>query len=125
MSKWVKAITSVLTELGPMTRNEIEAVIPEGKVSISSVLSRMNTKSPQSGKRIYIKAYVYDAIDLKRYPRAVYAIGDKKDAVKPKSNPNENRKRYIKKKVTQYTMNNVFNLGIPHRKIRKEMRLAA
>jgi hypothetical protein len=125
MSKWVNAITSVLTELGPMTRNEIEAVLPEAKVSISSVLSRMNRKTPESGKRIYIKTYVYDAIDLKRYPRAVYAIGDKKDAVKPKSNQNENRKRYIKKKVKQYTMNNVFNLGLSHRKIRKEMRLAA
>jgi hypothetical protein len=125
MSKWVNAITSVLTELGPMTRNEIEAALPEGKVCISSVLSRMNRKTPQSGKRVYIKAYVYDAVDLKRYPRAVYALGDKKDAVKPKANHNENRKRYVQKKVNQYRMNNVFNLGLSQKKIREEMRLAA
>lgn len=125
MSKWVNSILSVLAEFGPMTRNEIEAILPDSKVSTSSVLSRMNKKTPKAGKRIYIKTYVYDAIDLKRYPRAVYAVGDKKDAVKPKANQNENRKRYIQKKVNQYRMNNVFHLGISQRKIRKEMRLAA
>ena len=125
MSKWVTGITTLLTELGPMTRNEIEAAMPEAKVSISSILSRMNRKTPQSGKRVYIKEYVYDAVDLKRYPRAVYALGSKRDAVKPKSDANENRKRYVHKKVNQYRMNSVFNLGRSHKQIRREMRLAA
>lgn len=125
MSQLVNAITSLLTEIGPMSRNEIETAIPEAKGSISSVLSRMKRKTPSSGKRVYVKEYVFDAVGLRRYPRAIYALGSKKDAVKPVSDPYETRRRYVKKKVTQYRMNNVFNLGLNQKKLLKEMRMAA
>lgn len=123
MSRWVNGITTLLTECGPMTRKQIETAMPEGKVSISSVLSRMNKRTPDSGKRVYIKSYIYEFEGLKRYPRAVYAIGDKIDAKKPIANDNENRKRYIDKKVMQHRMNSVFNLGRSRREIAKTTRL--
>lgn len=125
MSRLVNAITSLLEDLGPMTRVEIETAMPEAKVSISAVMSRMHKNTPANGKRIYIKSYVYDSIGLKRYPRAVYALGNKPDAKKPIADKNENRKRYVQKKVKQHTTNSVFHLGRTQRWIRKEMRLAA
>ena len=81
----VEAILNVLAEEGPMTRSAICRAIGRDRDEIASVVSRLNKKHPKLGKRVYICKWVYDD-DVGRmgYPRAVYALGSKDNATKPK-----------------------------------------
>ena len=120
----VERILDLLEHVGPMTRSEIEQNLGIGKNTAGSVISRLNRASKQLPKRVYIKAYVYDHEGTRRYPRAVYALGDRADAARPKPQGKENRRRYAEKLKSVYRTNSVFNLGRSVREIR-EMRKAA
>jgi len=61
-------------------------------------------------KRLYIKSYVYDQEGERFYPRAVYDLGDKPDAKKPKSDKLKVKRRYIARRKMRYATNSVFNL---------------
>jgi len=87
-----------------MTRNQIGAVI-----------SRMRKASPKMPQRIYRVRYVFDHEGQRRYPRAVYALGDLPDAKKPVSSYKEIRKRYEKNKKMK--INSVFQLGFTRRQM--------
>jgi hypothetical protein len=112
----VQAIMDLLAELGPMTRAEIGQHLKAADTrDISPVMARMILATPRRPKRLYILGYTDDAEGQRRYPRAIYAIGDKPDAVKPKPDPKANRRRYDAKKRAIGTANFVFNLALPRR----------
>jgi len=67
--------------------------------------------SPLKPKRVYIFGWTHDAEGARRYPRPIYAIGDKKDKPMPKASPAENQRRYKQKKSKM--VNSVFQLGVP------------
>lgn len=110
---------NTLRDLGPMTCAELCRYLELDKQKVGSILSRLKKSGPQSYQRVYIKEYVYDAEGLRRYPRAVFALGDEKHARKPKANPKENRRRYDDRKKLR--LNSVWMLGMS----RKERKLAA
>lgn len=116
----VDKILEALHTCGPMTRVEIEQFIGLHKDQVSPVVARMNKRTPKSGKRIHITAWSYDAERERRYPRAIYAVGDKPDAKKPKEARIEIRRRYEAKKRLRYTTNSVFNLAKTREQYRAE-----
>jgi DNA-binding Lrp family transcriptional regulator len=120
-----KAILKGLAELGPMTRSEIQQSVGVDKESIAAIVSRLHKDTPRVGKQIYITGWVYDAEGQRRYPRAIYALGSKPDAKKPKASALENRRRYDRKRHAMFSMNSVFNLGKSRDTLRAERRAAA
>lgn len=116
----VNEIFEALTTFGPMTRVEICQQLGYTKDQISAVVSRMATTTKERPQRLYIKAYVYDHEGSKRYPRAVYAVGDLPNARKPKSDENANKRRYHAAKRARYTMNSVFNMGLTRLQIKAQ-----
>lgn len=117
-----QAILTALEQYGNQSRAELEISAGIPKEIIAAIISRLNRRGPRAGKQIHIVGYVYDAEGARRYPRAIYAIGDGIDAKKPKASHLENRRRYEKKKNNMYRMNSVFNMGKSRDQIRAEMR---
>jgi hypothetical protein len=112
----VKEIEEKLSELGPMTGAELCQEIGVDKLSLSSVVSRMTRPSKTFPKRLYISGYTYEhETHDRRYPRAVYALGDLEDKPKPVSSRKDNVRRYNANKRKRLTGNSVFNLGLPRR----------
>ena len=118
----VQAILMALEQYGNQSRAELELTAGIPKELIAAVVSRMNKNNPRVGKQIHVSHYVYDAEGARRYPRAVYAIGDGIDAKKPKPCKKENKQRYESKKRVMYRMNSVFNMGKSRDQIRAETR---
>lgn len=110
-------IMRMLEENGPMSRSEICDHLGRDKEAVASIVSRLSTRSPNRGKRIHISAYVYDMEGERRYPRAVYALGDKPDKPKPKPDPQANKARYWANKVSRIKTNSVFHLGLSRAKL--------
>lgn len=112
----VANILRLLGEVGPMTRAEIcQQLGGVDRMNISAIVTRMNRPSKTIPKRIHIARYVFDHEAKKRYPRAVYALGDAPDAKRPKPNPNANKRRYQEGLKLRMTANSVFNLGLTRR----------
>ena len=99
-----------LQDIGPMTCIEICRHLGLPKEKVGAILSRLKEASPQVPQRVHIKAYVYDAEGMRRYPRAVYTLGPGKHAKKPKSDIKANRRRYEDKKKRR--VNSVWMLGM-------------
>ena len=113
----VAQITDALTINGPMTRKEICDFIGQHRSKIASVVTRMARATPQKPKRVYIKRYVLEQDGQRRYPRAVYALGDRPNARKPKSDVRANRKRYLANKIDKLRNTSVFNLALSRREL--------
>ena len=113
----VQQITTLIMQLGPLTREEICVHLNMDRMNVSAVISRMNKASVATPKRLRITGYTNDSEVSRRYPRAIYDLGDKPDAKKlnRKANRRESRKRYDKKRAVINTMNFVFNLAKPRR----------
>ena len=111
-------ILRMLEEEGPMTRSEICKRLGRPKDEVVSVVSRLNKRTPVSGKRIYVKEYVYDMEGERTYPRALYAIGSGKDAPKPISDQKEIKRRYWARSQLKLRANSVFNLGLSRAQLR-------
>ena len=109
----VKKIMRGLVEEGPMTMQDMTRLTGKDKTILSPILRKMlrPTKIPAGPKRIYICQWVYDQEGQKRYPRRMYAIGDKPDAPRPVSDRKANEKRYRDKLRSIKTTNSVFNLA--------------
>jgi len=73
-------------------------------------LSKPNSKRP---KRIYVLSWVTDHPGQRRYPRAIYALGDKPNAKKPKPDPNARKREYEARKKNRLKGSFVFHLGTP------------
>lgn len=111
----VDLILGVLNEIGPMTRVEMGSHLEMDRQNLSAVVTRMNRPGKTYPKRIYIMGYVFDNGSDRRYPRAVYALGDKPDVRRPKSDVKANKRRYRAALKSRMTMNSVFNLGLTRR----------
>lgn len=117
----VSKILQALKDYGPMTRIEICDVLHTTRKSVSAVMTRLNKTGPASPKRIYVKAYVHDHEGQRRYPRAVYDLGDKPDAKPPGADPVGARKRYHQRKKMLNTANSVFNLALTRKQYEVQM----
>lgn len=114
----VREILRMLDEEGPMTRAEICKRLGRAKDEIAAVVSRLHKRTPVSGKRIYIKEYVYDMEGERMYPRAVYALGGGKDAARPIPDQKEVKRRYWARSQLKLKANSVFNLGLSRSQLR-------
>lgn len=118
MTKWGELtwqVLRMLDEIGPMTRAEICANLGLPKEKASSIVSRLATDTPKAGRRIYVCDYVYDMEGERRYPRAVYALGNKPDKRRPKRDPLEVKRRYWARRKALLTANSVFHLSMTRR----------
>ena len=105
-------ILKAFEEHGEMTRKEVCDMIGIDRMYVSAVFTRMSKPWKTIPKRIHITRYVFDQEGQKRYPRAVYALGDKPDAKKPKADPKANRRRYEENLRKRMTGISVFHLGM-------------
>lgn len=118
-------ILMVLDEQGPMSRAEIAKALGMERTAVSAIITRMRMPTKKFPKRIYVMSYVYEADGLRYYPRAVYALGDKKDARKPRPNRLEVRRRYDERVKMRMTGNSIFNWGQPRSEYLKRQRALA
>jgi len=111
-------ILDALEHIGPMTRGEMCAHLRLTRQECAAIFSRLTRPQlrPPGPRRVHVFAWVYDGDDgERRYPRAVYAIGDAPDKPKPRSNSKANRKRYrINKKGRSLSAVFEINRSVPH-----------
>lgn len=112
----VAQIEKALTEIGPMTRAELCQHIGRERSEVASVVSRMAREGKTVPKRLHITQYIFDQEGERRYPRAVYAMGNYPDARAPGPQKAANKRRYDAARRAKWTGNSVFNLGLPRRK---------
>lgn len=108
-------ILQMLKDNGPMTQAEITKELGYERDYVSAVVRRLAKKLSKTPKRIYVKGYTYDMEGQRRYPRAIFELGDKEDAQRPKSDIKANKRRYRDKQHKINKMNFVFNLAKPRR----------
>ena len=104
-------ILDLLAQNGPMTRAEITKELGYERDYVSAVVGRLARKLVNTPKRIHIVGYTYDMEGERRYPRAIFALGDGEDLKRPKAQTKANKKRYREKLKGRFYMNSVFNLG--------------
>ena len=114
----IKALEA-FSEFGRLTAQEFADYADIGRYDAHAVLSRMNKRTKAGEKRIHIASWTYEYDDARRYPRAVFMLGDKPDKPKPKPNIRLNRQRSEHKIINAIRMNNVFNLAMTRDKIRE------
>jgi hypothetical protein len=108
-----------LHEFGQITAQEFADYADIGRYDAHAVLNRMSKRTKDGLKRLYVADWTYAHDDARRYPRAVFKIGDRPDKPKPKPNLRENRRRSETNRNTPFRMNSVFNMAMPRDKIRE------
>ena len=124
--EWTQLILQALETDGPMSNADAQAQFGITRQQAGAVFSRLlkPTQRPTPGpKRVHICEWRYDAETGRKYPRPVYAIGDKPNAKKPKRNHKEVSRRYRANRKRKL-MNSIFNVSLT-RAQRKEMTHAA
>lgn len=114
----IKALEA-FNEFGRMTAQEFADYADIGRYDAHAVLNRMAKRTKAGDKRIHIADWTHGHDGARRYPRPVYALGDKLDKKKPKADPAANRRRHEQSKHKMYRMNSVFNLAMTRDKIRE------
>lgn len=111
----VLGIVATLTEYETMTAQDLARELDMLDRRVSSTLSRMRRVTPMCPRRVHICAWVFETEDPaeRRYPRAVYALGDKPDAKKPKVNRAAVAKKYQARNRNQVA--SAFHLALPAR----------
>jgi len=115
----VAKLYEALEEFGKVTAQEFADYADIGRYDAHAVLNRLIKRTKAGEKRLYIAAWTYDHDDARRYPRAVFMIGDKPDKARPKPDVRENRRRSENKRNTTFRMNSVFNMAMTRDKIRE------
>lgn len=95
-----------------MTQAELLEILGGSKGTVYKITTMLTKPTQTLPKRLYVKAYVFDQEGQKRYPRAVFAIGDKPCAAKPLKDIPATQKRYREKRKGHFLLNSVFNLGL-------------
>lgn len=105
-------------DAGPMTSHELAKYLDVSQQYAAAVISRLvrPSEKPPGPKRLYVSCYVFDAESSRRYPRAVYSLGSKEDARKPRPNRAEVKARYLRG-VKSRAINSVFALGMTERQL--------
>lgn len=121
---YVKKAYEAFEAFGKLTAQEFADYADIGRYDAHAVLNRMNKRTKAGEKRIYIVNWTYDYDNARRYPRAVFMLGDKPDKPRPKPDVRENRRRSENKRNTTFRMNSVFNMAMTRDKIRELRRIA-
>lgn len=119
----IKALEA-LNEFGHITAQEFADWADIGRYDAHAVLNRMNKRTKAGEKRIHVSYWVDEFEGARRYPRAVFALGDKPDKPKPKPDIRKNRQRCEHKTIKTFRMNSVFNMGLNRdaiRQVRKQL----
>ena len=116
----IKALEA-FAEFKRITAQEFADYADIGRYDAHAVLNRMNKRTKAGVKRIYIAGWTYEHDSARRYPRAVFMLGDRPDKPKPKPNIRLNRQRSEHKTAKAIRMSSVFNMGLNRDTIR-EMR---
>jgi hypothetical protein len=114
----IKALEA-FAEFKRMTAQEFADYADIGRYDAHAVLNRMNKRTKAGEKRIHVADWTYEHDDARRYPRAVFMLGDKPDKKKPKPNIRLNRQRSAHKTAKAIRMTSVFNMGLTRDKIRE------
>jgi hypothetical protein len=99
-----KKALDVIAELGPISSRELAE-----EINISYSYARKLVTFLKKEKRIFIREYRRDEDGGKLYPRALYAAGGGKDAVKMK--PLTNAEYAKRHKQNKRRVSSVFDLG--------------
>lgn len=106
---------ATIKEFGEVTAMELAEYLGITRYDAHAVLNRMSKRTKAGLKRIHVVRYIHDHDGARKYPRAVYAMGDKPDAKKPKADQNAVKREYYARLRSRTTMNSVFNLGLQWR----------
>lgn len=117
--KHVIKLLEALDECGRMSAQEFADWAEISRYAAHAVLHRMNTRTQAGEKRIHIADWTYGHDGARRYPRPVYALGDKRDKAKPKPDVAANRRRSEGNRNRMHRMNSVFNLALTRDTIRE------
>ena len=107
--------TAAIVEFGEITAMELAEYLDITRYDAHAVLNRMNKRTKAGVKRIHVVRYIDDHDGARKYPRAVYAMGDKPDAKRPKADQLRVKREYYARVKSRTTMNSVFNLGMQWR----------
>ena len=114
----IKALEA-FAEFKRITAQEFADYADIGRYDAHAVLNRMNKRTKAGEKRIHVADWTYEYDDARRYPRAVFMLGDKEDKPKPKPNIRLNRQRSEHKSIKAIRMTSVFNMAMPRDKVRE------
>lgn len=105
-----QGVRDTLAACDLLTSAEIAEFFPASlHRDVSAVLSTMRNAAR---KQVYIHHYTHEVHGETTHPRAVYALGDRLDAPKPKKQPNKVvRARYRAKAVKPHAPNSVWQLA--------------
>ena len=106
-------------EFGRLTAQEFADYADIGRYDAHAVLNRMAKRTKAGEKRIHVADWTYEYDDARRYPRAVFMLGDKEDKQRPKPNVRLNRQRSEHKTIKAVRMTSVFNMGLTCDKVRE------
>lgn len=130
VGKIITTALQLLEEVGPMTAADLHDLMPEHKrANLNFTIKRLRTPSLTMPKRVYIKEYQREHCDQRRYPRAVYALGNKPDAKYP--GPEERKvkvQRYrakLGKTTNLMQASSIFRLGLNPNQIHADIRRSA
>jgi hypothetical protein len=114
----IKALEA-FAEFKRITAQEFADYADIGRYDAHAVLNRMNKRTKAGEKRIHVADWTYEHDDARRYPRAVFMLGDRPDKPKPKPDIRLNRQRSAHKTAKAIRMSSVFNMGLNRDKIRE------
>ena len=114
----IKALEA-FAEFKRITAQEFADYADIGRYDAHAVLNRMNKRTKAGEKRIHIADWTYEHDDARRYPRAVFMMGDRPDKPKPKPDIRANRQRSAHKTIKAIRMTSVFNMGLTRDKVRE------
>lgn len=107
MKASMPAIRETLGACGPLTSREILQFFPAS--SQQDVAGALGAMRRLATKQVYIHSWVRESDFGKDYLRAVYALGDKPDARKPRKLTNAERcRRWKAKRAIPKVANSVF-----------------
>lgn len=113
----IKTLASLVAN-EELTASELAVELGVSRYDAHAVLSRMAKRTKAGLKRIHIRRWIFDHEGARRYPRAVFAVGDREDAEKPRSRPKDIKRRYESKRKLK--INSVFMLGMTREQRRQK-----
>lgn len=111
-------ILSTLAEHGPMMAADLAAEMGVDTAAIVNAMRHLTRASKRLAKRVYILRWDRQVEGEREYPRAVYALGDRRNAPKPaRKHVNEIRRDYMQRRVSLRRASSVFNLALGYNEI--------
>lgn len=104
-----QGVREVLATVGPLTSREIAEFFPDSRPeNVGAVINTMRTLAT---KQVHICGWTRDNGHGKTYLRAIYALGDRRDSLKPAPFSNAERCERKRAKARRPKINSVWALG--------------